>query len=255
MIDIEKAKNEFIKYTEKYDLTNDHIKRKQLHSLRVMEISEKIATNLKLDEERKELAILIGLLHDIARFEQYTRFKTFRDFDSIDHGDLGVKILENDIRKYVESNKYDDIIKCAIKNHNKFKIEDGLDEEKLLFCKIIRDADKIDIFYEGTEYFWKNENEIYEIENGLISDDLMEEFLTLTIINRQKAEKSIIANVVCNLAFMFDIYFEESLEYIKEKDYINKIINRFNFKNEDTRRKMEIIRKTLNDYINSKEKK
>ena len=70
-IDLKKAKNEFIKYTSKYDLTNKRQKGKQEHSLRVMEVSKKIAEKLNLSKEEIQLATLIGLLHDIARFEQY----------------------------------------------------------------------------------------------------------------------------------------------------------------------------------------
>ena len=65
-IDIEKAKQEFIVYTEKYDLQNENIKRKQEHSLRVMQISEKLAKMLGLSKEEIQLATLIGLLHDIG---------------------------------------------------------------------------------------------------------------------------------------------------------------------------------------------
>ena len=86
-INMENAKEEFIKYTENYDLTDENLDGKQKHSLRVMQISEEIARDLKLNQEEIKLAALIGLLHDIARFEQYTKYKTFRDLDSIDHGD------------------------------------------------------------------------------------------------------------------------------------------------------------------------
>ena len=79
MIDLEKAKNEFIKYTNNYDLTNSHITRKIYHSLRVMEVSKKIAEDLKLTQEQIDLATLIGLLHDIARFEQRKRYGTYYD--------------------------------------------------------------------------------------------------------------------------------------------------------------------------------
>ena len=84
-INLEKAKKEFIKYTENYDLENSRIKGKQTHSLRVMEISRQIAEGLKLSQEEIELATLIGLLHDIARFEQFTQYHTYRDMESFDH--------------------------------------------------------------------------------------------------------------------------------------------------------------------------
>ena len=78
----------------------------------------------------------MGLLHDIARFEQYTRFQTFSDLKSIDHGDYGVEILKqnNYIRKFIDTDEYDNIIFKAIKNHNIFKIEDGL--TVILLCYV-----------------------------------------------------------------------------------------------------------------------
>ena len=99
MIDIEKAKEEFINYTKNYNLEDTNIKRKQIHSLRVMEISKKIAEYIGLTPEEVKIAELIGLLHDIGRFEQYSNYHTFRDDYSIDHGDYGVQILEKEIRK------------------------------------------------------------------------------------------------------------------------------------------------------------
>ena len=124
MIDLEKAKNEFINYTNNYDSTNVHIARKIGHTFRVMEWSKKIAESLNLSKEDIDLATLIGLLHDLARFEQRRLYDTFSDSKSVDHGDLAVTILEENeyIRKYIEDNQYDDIIKTAVKNHNKFKM-------------------------------------------------------------------------------------------------------------------------------------
>ena len=89
---------------------------KQEHSIRVMEISKQIAQGLNLNEEQVKVATLIGLLHDVARFEQFTKYRTFNDNESIDHGDYGVAILEKDIRKYIKTDKYDPIIKKAVKN-------------------------------------------------------------------------------------------------------------------------------------------
>ena len=104
MLDLEKCKDEFLKYTEKYNLSNEKLKRKQLHSLRVMKKSRIIAQSLKLSEEEIQIATLIGLLHDIGRFEQYTKYNTFSDHNSIDHAELGIRILQenNYIKNYIE---------------------------------------------------------------------------------------------------------------------------------------------------------
>ncbi len=250
MINIEKAKEEFILYTDKFDKNNPNIKRKIDHSFRVMEISKEISTNLGLQENQIKLATLIGLLHDIGKLEKYN---TFNDKDSIDHGDYGVEILNKCIRKYIDSSKYDNIIKKAIKNHNKFKIEDGLNEEELLFSKIIRDADKIDIFYEAVYIFWKDNES--KIEKQRISDNIFNQFKNNTLIERKKGKKLEVDSIITMLAFIYDINFNYSFEIIKNENYINKILQRFNFKDEYTKQKIEEVKNIVNKYIKEKTKK
>ena len=94
MIDITKAKQEFKEYIKNYNPEDKKIALKIAHIERTSHIARKIAENLNLDKEDIELAELIGLLHDIGRFEQYTQYKTFSDLKSFDHGDYGVKLLE-----------------------------------------------------------------------------------------------------------------------------------------------------------------
>ena len=251
MIDIKKSKDEFMKYTNNYDIENENIERKIYHSLRVMEISKKIATNMGLENEKIELATLIGLLHDIGRFEQFKIYQTYSDLESIDHGDLGADILKqnNFIRNFIKEAKYDEIILKSVQNHNKYKIADDLNKEEKLFCKIVRDADKIDILYEAIEIFWKKGRE--EIQNDLISDKVYNEFLNKKLIKKDKnMKKNGIDKLVLMLAFVFDINFHESLEILKKEDYLNKILNNFDSKRQDTKEKIENIRNVLNLYLN-----
>lgn len=252
-INIEEAKEEFIKYTEKFNTKDENIERKQQHSLRVMKIAEQIATNLKLNEEQIQLATLIGLLHDIGRFKQYTEIGLGDNLEGFDHGDYGAKILfeEGLIRKFIETNKYDEIIKKSIKNHNKFSIETGLTQEELLFAKLIRDADKIDILYESIDIYYKNNEE--EVNKSVLSEKIYNEFTKKATIKKEKNVRlKFIDDITCVIAFIYDINYKTSFEIIKEKDYINKIIDRYNFKDQSTKTKVEEIRKLANEYIEEK---
>ena len=253
MIDIEKAKEEFINYTKKYDVQNLNIARKIGHSLRVMEISNRLSTEIGLNDEQIKLATLIGLLHDIARFEQYKRFSTFRDVDSIDHGDFGVQLLKQDnyIRKFIKNEEYDDIILKAIHNHNKYSIEKGLNQEELLFAKIIRDSDKIDILYEAVDMFYLGEED--EISNSILDKEIEDQIINKKQIKRKKGYIPQGINKVFGLiSFIYDINFKESFKIIKDKNYINDILNRFNFVDKDTKQKVEELRKGVNKYIEEK---
>ncbi len=246
-LDIEKIKKEFIKYTENYNLRDEMLKNKQQHSIRVMEINRDIAIRLKLTQEEIDIATLIGLLHDIARFEQYKRYGTFKDRESIDHGDYAIEILKTELRKYIETDQYDEIIKKAIKNHNKYEIEKGLTEKELVFAKMIRDADKIDIFYESVEIFWKGKEQI--VEKSKITPDVLEQFKNKSQIKRGMSQNTEINQIIFVIAFIFDINFDESFEIIRQKDYINKILNRYNMSDEQTKMQLEEIRKIANKYI------
>lgn len=253
MIDIEKAKKEFDNYARNYDLEDETINIKYYHIYRVMDIAGQIAQSLNLSEEEINLAKIIGLLHDIARFEQYRRFHTFSDIKSIDHGDYGAEILkQNDfIRKFVETDQYDNIILKAVKNHNKFKIEEGLTEKELLFSKIVRDADKIDIYFEIYTMFYQDPEDIEAVEESTIRDEYMERILKNEDIER-KMDNNVMDQFLILLCFVFDYNFKYSFEIMYREDYINKMLERFNFKNNDTKEKMEKIREVLNNYIQTK---
>ena len=252
MIDLENCKKVFKEYLEDYDVNNGEIKLKIVHTYGVVDKSELISKELKLSNEQIELAKLIALLHDIGRFEQRQKFKEFEDFKTIDHAEYGIKVLFEDgwIRKFIKEDKYDDIIYKSIINHNKYKIEEGLKEEELLQAKIIRDADKLDNFrVKNTEYLgnmFKYNPETINYET--ISPKVYETFLNHKQIN-VKDRITQIDIWISFIAFIFDLNFRISYKYIKDNDYINKSIDRIEYKNEDTKIKMEEIRKCANDFI------
>ena len=62
----------FLKYVNEYDTNDENITRKYYHSIRVMNFSENIAISERLSENDIEIAVVAGLLHDYARFIQWT---------------------------------------------------------------------------------------------------------------------------------------------------------------------------------------
>lgn len=250
MVDIVKAKQVFKKYVEKYNPEDEKIKLKIAHIERVAQTAKKIAIQQNLEKEDVELAELIGLLHDIGRFEQVRLYHTFVDKDSINHGEYGVKVLFEDglIRDFIETDKYDEIIKLSILNHNRAKIQDGLTEKQNLHAKIIRDADKIDIFsiliVGDKKAIWEKE----DLSNDIISDEIYKEFIEDRSIDYKNRVTS--ADIlVSHFAYVYDFNFKESLKIIKENNYLEKLYNRFVFNDEDTMRKYNEIYKTAIKYL------
>ena len=160
-----------------------------------------------------------------------------------------MEILNKDLHKYIDTDKYDEIIKLAVKNHNKYKIEEGLTQEQELFAKIIRDADKIDIFYEGVVMFWKGNESA--VEESTISPEVFEQIQNNIQVKRGTRQTPV-DNVLSVLAFIFDINFKTSFEILKQEDYINKMLNRYNMKNEQSKKELEEIRNIANKYVEQK---
>lgn len=144
--------------------------------------------------------------------------------------------------------KYDKIIKCAIRNHNKYEIQKEIDEQELLYAKIIRDADKIDILYETAEGLVLGENERKEIENSSISSEYFEQFKRKKTIIKDGNE-TYLDKLILTVALVFDINFEYSNYMIIKEKYISKILNKYDIKQIDEKRKMKEIKQILTDFM------
>ena len=248
-MDLENAKLEFIKYTDNYKELGEACVGKIYHTFRVMDLCGEIAESLNLSEEDIELAKLCGLLHDLGRFEQWKRYKTFSDFDSIDHGDLAVSLLTENkskfLRKFISTEKYDSIILNSIKYHNKYAIDEGLEEKDELYSKIVRDADKIDILYLYTIEEITRDTNNQKFSKNILSDLLSKVEIPGVDIKNKADDLSI------SLGYVFDINFKRSFHILNEEDYYNKEIDLYEDKtnNEEFIKQLEIVRKEINKYI------
>lgn len=245
MINFEKWKKEFEKYVNNYDLSNPDINLKYLHTFRVVSFSELIAKSLKLSDDDIELAKLIGLLHDIGRFEQIKIYNTFNDLKSVNHADLGVKILEdnNYINNYIKNENDKIIVIKTIANHNKLAVEDGLDDRTRLFCNIIRDADKLDII----EMYIKGLFSV-EANAGMISHEVLKSvFNKEPIINKNIVSK--IDDYIGKIAYIFDLNYNYSLKYIYDNGLIIYLIDQVIKNNNQEKKKLLIVRRIVLDYL------
>lgn len=198
-----------------FDFNEGAIRRKYYHSKRVSTISKKIAENLSWPLEDVKLATQIGLLHDIGRFDEWTTYKCFNK--NMDHGSYGAYLLnkeENALRFNIKENEKQKLLD-AIYYHNKLKLPASLKDNK--FCKLIRDADKLDIIYQLSqrEIVMKN-------NTNVISKEVFKEFNKgVTITN--KYVKTYADKVLSILALVYDINYAYTFELLKDFNYINKI--------------------------------
>ena len=227
----------FENYLKQFDLSLYGIKLKYDHSYRVMYAALELASTLNMEDNDMELVRVCSLLHDIGRFPQYTEFKSFRDIDTYDHGDKGYEVLK-------ENGFTNEVLLNVVKNHNKLSIPDNIDEKSKEICKIIRDADKLDIL--------RNQGLECTSDDYIITEDIIDIFRQhKAISNDIKIEsKGNILSLLKMIAFIFDINYKDTIIKIKEEDLINKKIDLIYEKNKDN--KIIELRNICNEYIESR---
>ena len=150
MLSTDKTSDWFEKYTDEFKISGKlptMCRLKKAHSRRVCANACDIRESLGWDDTYdKWLAFSIGLLHDVGRFPQSRDYGTFLDAASLDHGDLAVDILEKDFIWADAPEDIKNILLTAIEYHNKKDLPCGMRPDVLRWARLIRDADKMDIF-------------------------------------------------------------------------------------------------------------
>lgn len=231
----------FYDYVERFDTSINMISLKREHTTRVLGKCFSLASGLGLNKEDIETAMIIGLFHDIGRFYQYTEYGSFSDYKTIDHGEMGVKILENS--HILDDNPNKELIYKAIRNHNKFELEQNLTDREKLFCNIIRDADKLDILELVIEGKVKVYNTDEEYDSNAVDDILLGRPLLASKYS-SKASKSLV-----RFGFINDLNFDYSKRYILENNILDDLVNVFLESNPKGKDDINKIKTKLNERL------
>lgn len=255
-MNLEYAVQQFEKYLDQYDREDDKVRLKIVHTYGVMECSRQIAERMRLPEEDLKLGQLIGLLHDIGRFEQLKRFDSFEP-DTMDHAEFGVELLFSGsngekglIRNFVPEDTWDGVIRTAIANHSKFKMDDIADAREILHVRLIRDADKLD------NCRVKLEDSIETIL-GVSAEDVGKTAVSPEVMEQFRREESIASATrktkmdywISYLAYFFDVNFCTTFRMIQERQYVKRLIDRIPYSNRQTAEDMECVKTVLEKYI------
>ncbi len=190
-----------------------------------------IARESSVSEYDTRIAEAVALFHDIGRFPQYARYKTFRDADSVNHGLLGSETLINE--KVLERlpDEEQQIIIQAVRFHGAFSIPGSMNGKTLLFLKLIRDADKVDIYRVFIEYYESPLEErasatafgvpdTPECSNAMLSRILNKEIASYSDIKSENDFR------LMKLSWIYDMHFDESVRMLLKRDYLERIINK-----------------------------
>ncbi len=249
-------KSWFENYVKQFYSNDEKIKAniilKENHTYRVLNLCKQIASSENLGETDINLACAIGLLHDLGRFKQFVKYKTFRDDKSENHAKLGIKVLEEENVLNEIDPKEKNIIKTAISMHNIRKLPHNLSDKKLFYSKLVRDADKLDIWYVVICYYKNLEKNSYQAIGNYISkshnytQSIVKSFFNKEMIKYTDV-KTISDSKILRLSWIYDLNFSYSYNYLYKKKYIDTIIN--TLPNNDTTKK---IRMNIKIYLQEK---
>lgn len=268
--------NAFAEYVRNYDPSDEKIKLKINHTYRVAGLCQRIAESLGLSEPDVDIAWLLGMLHDIGRFEQIRRFGTFNDVQSVDHAEFGADLLfkEGLIRKFAEGyyeecelarsgneeaeqiiknnehhNKDTGLLEMAIRQHNKYRVKEDLTERQRMFCDILRDADKVDIFKVNADIPMEIIYDVTteELKNGVITKEVLESFYKKETVLKS-VRRSAVDHIVGHISLLFELVYKESYRQAKEQGYVYKLLD---FKSDvpEVNAEFDDMRKYVDEFL------
>ena len=214
----------------KDEYINANLKLKQDHTDRVCDETTWLCDQMNLSQSDKFIALTVALFHDVGRFEQFIKYQTYVDPKSINHCLLALEELAENKTLDILTLREKTIIETAIKLHGIKKLPDNLDPGADLFTKIIRDADKIDIYHVvivGYKKYLENPEDFdLEIEYPIGPDctqKVVEDILNCRHVD-YKELKTLNDFRLMQLGWVYDINFTQTLVRIKQRRYLHELI-------------------------------
>ena len=202
-------------YTENEEV-QQAIRLKEVHTGIVTSIAVELAKHLGLAAHDVQLAEIMGLFHDVGRFRQFTIYRTFNDAVSEDHAALGLKTLD-ELPFFSRLAPADEaLVRFAIWNHNKKVIAPTEDARELFFARLLRDADKLDIFRVLRPF-------LAPPDGSGVSPDFLEKFIAGEQVDYTQI-RTMDDRKLVRLMWVYDVNFSWTLRRIRERGYIEDII-------------------------------
>lgn len=203
---------------------NFEIKRE--HTKRVVEEITYIGNAFGLSQMELNMAEIIALLHDIGRFEQYRNYGTFSDHRSENHAELSLKIMKERNILHPFAPDVRELIYCSVRYHNRPSLPVTETARCLFWSKLLRDADKLDIWRVVTDYYHRSNGErnvALELElpdTPGISSAVFETLMKGEIVNMRDV-RNLNDIKLLQAGWIYDINFEPSISRVRERRYID----------------------------------
>jgi hypothetical protein len=232
---VERFRHWFEEYTGHFygddEYVNAHVRLKQEHTRRTCDEILYLADRLALDDNQRRVAEVIALLHDIGRFPQFATYRTHNDARSVDHCRLGVEVLvcegildslRREERQWVET---------AVLYHGCKALPGEFRGQALLFAKLIRDADKLDIwrvviasYRASREDSAKFSFEIELPDEPTCSPGVLDAVMNGRLVDYHDL-RTLNDMKLCQIGWVHDMNFAAGIERIRQRKYIEDLLS------------------------------
>jgi hypothetical protein len=209
-------------------LGNYIMKLKEEHTQRVCREIVTISRALDLSAEDLLLGETMALFHDLGRFPQYATYRTFQDSASENHAQLGLKELARHQVLSICSETAQLLIAKAIGYHNVRSLPKGEDQRLLFFARLLRDADKLDIWRVFVDYYnhWDEQVDSTIVWN-LPNHEACSPKILDAIRHQKMADTSNMSSLndfkLLQISWVFDVNFQPTFRAVCEHRYLERI--------------------------------
>lgn len=199
----------------------------RIHSMRVVNNSRMLAQVLLQTEEERNVAEVIALFHDYGKAVMIVQGTESPINIQHNHAALSAKLVQQmDFFAKIPVDVQLIVLK-SIENHNKLKLPKLDNDQQTQYARLLRDADKLDIFETSYRFFKE--------KNGL------QPMMTLDLINHPEVSEKVVKSVMAGktaavedmktmndyrlllLSMAFDLNFKYTFRILSEKQFIQKI--------------------------------
>ncbi|MBL6972368.1 MAG: HD domain-containing protein [Desulfobacterales bacterium] len=214
-------------YTDDYNY-NFALNVKKGHTMRVCDNIVMIGKKLDMSEPDLIIAETTALLHDLGRFKQFKKYGTFNDMTSENHARLGLREMAAHKVLSVCLKAEKKLIVKAVNYHNSLKLPSGENEKTLHFIRLIRDADKLDIWKVFLEFFHEKDNRQNNVfvldlpDESEYSNEFIEALHSQNMAST-KDMKTLNDFKLLQIGWVYDLNFAPSMQVVQHHNIIERI--------------------------------
>lgn len=196
------------------------------HSLRVVSLSNMLADVLLQTEEERRLAVINAMFHDFGKASLLSKNMEPLVIQR-EHATISAKIIQQlDFFQSMTAEEQLIILK-SVENHNQIRLPKLDNDQHILFAKLLRDADKLDVFDASFRYF--KERYIIqplitrELNNSIEVSDKILKSIWAGKPAAYEDMKSVNDYKLILISMVYDLNYKFTFRVMSEKQYIQKI--------------------------------